>query len=159
MNSIRIKPIGIVHSPFKSAEGTPIQPGGSNAFGEIEIFDEYLEGLTDLDGFSHIIVLFHFHKIEQEKLIVKPYMDTVTHGVFATRSPARPNRIGLSILKLEKITGNRLSVRNLDMLDETPIIDIKPFVPSMDYCEVEKTGWLEKNVHKHKTTKDDGRFK
>ena len=159
MNSIQVKPIGIVHSPFKNTEGTPIQPGGSNASGEIEIFDEYLEGLTDLEGFSHIIVLYHFHKIEKEKLTVKPYMDTVFHGIFSTRSPARPNRIGLSIVKLEKINGNKLSIQNLDMLDETPVIDIKPYVPSMDFFEVEKTGWLENNVHKHKTTKDDGRFK
>ena len=159
MKSIIIKPIGIVHSPFKSAEGTPIQPGGSSAAGEIEIFDEYLEGLTDLDGFSHIMVLFHFHKIEQEKLMVKPYMDTVHHGVFSTRSPARPNRIGISVVKLEKISGSKLYIRNLDMLDETPVIDIKPFVPSIDNFEVEKTGWLENNIHKHKTTRDDGRFK
>lgn len=159
MNSIKINPIGIVHSPFKSAEGTPIQPRGSNVSGEIEIFDEYLEGLADLDGFSHIILLYHFHNIEEEKLMVKPYMDTVFHGVFSTRSPARPNRIGLSVLKLNKISGNKLFVRNLDMLDETPVIDIKPFVPSMDCFEVDKIGWLENNVHKLKTTKDDGRFK
>ncbi|NQU87353.1 MAG: tRNA (N6-threonylcarbamoyladenosine(37)-N6)-methyltransferase TrmO [Mariniphaga sp.] len=158
MKSIKIHPIGIIHSPFTIPEGTPIQPGGSTAAGEIEIFDEYLEGLTDLEGFSHIIVLFHFHKIEQEKLIVKPYMDSVFHGIFSTRSPARPNRIGFSIVRLDKITGNKLFVRNLDMLDETPVIDIKPFVPSMDFFEVEKTGWLEDKVHRHKTTKDDGRF-
>ena len=159
MQPILINPIGIIHSPFKTAKGTPIQPGGSNATGEIEIFDEYRDGLTDLDGFSHIIVLFHFNKIEHEKLLVKPYMDSVFHGVFSTRSPARPNRIGFSIIKLDKIVGNILFVKHLDMLDETPVIDIKPFVPLMDNFEVEKIGWLEDKVHQHKSTKDDGRFK
>jgi tRNA (adenine37-N6)-methyltransferase len=159
MESIIINPIGIIHSPFKIARGTPIQPGGSNASGEIEIFDKYRKGLTDLEGFSHIIVLYHFHKVEQEKLIVKPYMDSVFHGIFSTRSPARPNRIGISVLKLEKISGNQLFVQNLDMLDKTPVIDIKPYVPSMDFFKVEKIGWLENNVQRHKTTKDDGRFK
>ena len=156
---IKIKPIGVIHSPFKDSSGTPIQSGGSNESGEIEIFEEYLDGLEDLDGFSHIILLYHFHRLKDMPLKVKPFMDTEVRGVFSTRSPARPNHIGLSIVRLEKVIENRLIISNVDMLDGTPVIDIKPYVPQFDSVNAERIGWLENNVFKHNSMKDDGRFK
>ena len=160
ISDIIIKPIGVVHSPFTEQNGTPIQPGGSiHVKGEIEIFTEYVEGLEDLEGFSHIILLYHFHKLNNVHLKVKPFMDTEMHGVFSTRSPGRPNLIGLSVVRLEEIIDNKLIISNVDMLDETPVIDIKPYVPQFDSVEAERIGWLENNVNKHKTMKDDGRFK
>ena len=160
ISDITIKPIGVVHSPFTEQDGTPIQPGGAkNVKGEIEIFAEYVDGLEDLEGFSHIILVYHFHKLNNVHLKVKPFMDTETHGVFSTRSPGRPNLIGLSVLRLEKIIDNKLFISDVDMLDGTPVIDIKPYVPQFDAVETERIGWLEDNVIKHKTMKDDGRFK
>ena len=160
ISNIAIKPIGVVHSPFTEKNGTPIQPGGAkNVVGEIEIFAEYVDGLEDLEGFSHIILVYQFHKLKNVHLRVKPFMDTETHGVFSTRSPGRPNLIGLSVLKLEEIIGNKLIISNVDMLDGTPVIDIKPYVPQFDSVVAERIGWLENNVNKHKVMKDDGRFK
>ena len=160
ISDITIKPIGVVHSPFTERDGTPIQPGGAkNIKGEIEIFAEYVEGLEDLKGFSHIILVYHFHKLKNVHLRVKPFMDTETHGVFSTRSPGRPNLIGLSVVRLDEIIDNKLFISDVDMLDGTPVIDIKPYVPQFDSLEAERIGWLEDNVIKHKTMKDDGRFK
>lgn len=159
-SDIIIKPIGIVHSPFTEQNGTPIQPGGANNVkGEIEIFTEYVDGLEDLEGFSHIILIYHFHKLHNAHLKVKPFMDTEMHGVFSTRSPGRPNLIGISVVKLEEIINNKLIISNPDMLDCTPVIDIKPYIPQIDSIEVDRIGWLENNIHKYKVTKDDGRFK
>lgn len=160
ISEITIKPIGVIHTPFTERNGTPIQPGGAkNIKGEIEIFAEYIDGLEDLEEFSHIILVYHFHKLNHVHLRVKPFMDTKMHGVFSTRSPGRPNRIGLSVVRLEEIIDNKLVISNVDMLDGSPVIDIKPYVPQFDYVEAERIGWLENNVNKHKTVKDDGRFK
>lgn len=159
MEPITFKPIGIIHTPFTEAKGTPIQPtatGGTEA--TIEIFKEYTEGLTDLDGFSHIILLYYFHKIKSSSLIVTPYMDTETHGVFATRAPGRPNPIGLSIVELVRIENNILHIRNADMLDGTPLLDIKPLVHEFDKQEKIRTGWLATKSSKLQETRDDGRF-
>ncbi len=159
MNEISYKSIGIIHTPNKEPEGTPIQPRGAEGIkGEIEIFDDFTDGLKDLDGFSHIILLYHFHKSGKAELQIKPYMDKEKHGVFAMRGPSRPNPIGLSIVKLNKIEDNRLFIENVDIVDGTPLLDIKPYVPDFDIHEVESFGWLEKNVHKLDETKDDGRF-
>ena len=159
MEEIKYKPIGIVHSPFKEAKGTPIQPtGAKNTNGTVELIAEYTEGLKDLDGFSHIILIYHFHLSKKTSLMVKPYMDNKLHGVFATRSPGRPNPIGLSVVRLLRIEKNILYIKDLDIVDGTPLLDIKPYVPEFDIREVEKTGWLEKNVHKLSKTRDDERF-
>ncbi|MBI9063977.1 MAG: tRNA (N6-threonylcarbamoyladenosine(37)-N6)-methyltransferase TrmO [Marinilabiliaceae bacterium] len=156
---INYKPIGIIHSSFQNVEGTPIQPGGAkNSKGIIEIFPEFTEGLKDIDGFSHIILLYHFHLLSKSSLSVKPFMDTVSHGIFSTRSPARPNHIGLSVVKLKEFIGNKLIIENVDIIDGSPLIDIKPYVPDFDSVKADRIGWLEDNVHKHKTTRDDGRF-
>jgi len=157
---IMYRPIGIIHSPFSEPKGTPIQPSAATGVeGTVEVFPEYAGGLKDLDGFSHVILLYHFHLSRQPSLEVKPYMDEQRHGVFATRAPSRPNPIGISVVRLFKIEGNVLHVRNIDIVDKTPLLDIKPYVPDFDVRDVEKTGWLENNVHKLKTSKDDGRFR
>ncbi len=159
VNEIKYRPIGVIHSPFKKPEGTPIQPTGAKGInGKVEVFPEYAEGLKDLDGFSHIILIYHFNLSKNYGLIVKPYMDSETHGVFAMRAPTRPNPIGISIVHLISIEGNILHIQDVDIINGTPLLDIKPYVPKFDICEVEKIGWLEKNVHKLLTSKDDGRF-
>jgi tRNA-Thr(GGU) m(6)t(6)A37 methyltransferase TsaA len=159
MHEIKYKPIGIIHSPFKEPKGTPIQPAGAKDIeGTVEVFPEYAEGLKDVEGFSHIILIFHFHLSRGVSLKTKPYMDTEEHGIFAIRGPRRPNPIGISTVRLVRIEENILHIKDLDIIDGTPLLDIKPYVPEFDIYEVVKTGWLEKNVHKLPTSKDDGRF-
>lgn len=159
MKEIVYKPIGIIHSPFKEPTGTPIQPtAGKNIEGTVEVFQEYADGLEDLDGFSHIILLYHFHLCGEAKLKVKPFMDDKEHGIFSIRGPARPNPIGISVTRLLKVEGNILHIRDIDILEGTPLLDIKPFVPEFDVKQEVKTGWLGKNIHKLQTLKDDGRF-
>jgi tRNA-Thr(GGU) m(6)t(6)A37 methyltransferase TsaA len=159
MNEIKYKPIGIIHSPFREAKGTPIQPAGAKSInGIVEIFPEYAEGLKDIEGFSHIILLYHFHLSKGPALIAKPYMDNETHGVFAMRGPNRPNSIGISIVRLVKVEGNILHIQDVDIVDGTLLLDVKPYVPEFDIREVERIGWLEKNVHKLSASRDDGRF-
>ncbi|MCD6246414.1 tRNA (N6-threonylcarbamoyladenosine(37)-N6)-methyltransferase TrmO [candidate division WOR-3 bacterium] len=161
MREICYKPIGVIHSPFKKIEGTPIQPLAENAKdikGKVEVFKEYEDGLKDIEGFSHIILIYHFNRVKKGKLIVKPYMDEENHGVFATRAPGRPNPIGISIVKLIKVEKNILIVENFDILDGTPLLDIKNYVPEFDNRNVKKVGWLEKNIVKLDDARDDGRF-
>lgn len=159
MTSITYQPIGIIHSKFKEPKGTPIQPAaGKDITAEVEVFPQYIEGLEDLGDFSHIMLLFHFHFSKSFSLKVKPYMDTNFHGVFATRAPSRPNSIGISIVRLIKIKENILHIKDVDIVDGTPLLDIKPYVPEFAATETIKTGWLNENVHKMDTSKDDGRF-
>jgi len=127
-------PIGIIHTPFNKLKEMPIQPTGyASGAGTIEIFPQFAEGLKDLAGFSHIYILYHFHKISQTKLTVIPYMVDKPHGIFATRAPSRPNPIGLSLVKLTAIKNNILYVEQIDVLDGTPLLDIKPYVPEFGY--------------------------
>ena len=159
MNEIKYKPIGVIHSPFKEPKGTPIQPAGAKGTkGTVEIFSEYAEGLRDIEGFSHIILLYHFHLSKGATSIVKPFMDNETHGVFAMRGPSRPNPIGISVVRLVRVEGNVLHIQDVDIVDGTPLLDIKPYIPEFDIREVKRIGWLEKNVHKLSTSKDNGRF-
>ena len=159
MNKIIYKPIGVVHSPFKEPKGTPIQPSIIKGIkGEVEIFPEYIEGLQDINGFSHIILIYHFHLSKKSSLKTKPFMDDKIHGIFAIRGPSRPNPIGISTVRLIKVDSNILHVENLDIIDETPLLDIKPYVPEFDKAEVTKIGWLQGNIDKLSKTKDDGRF-
>lgn len=160
MKEIVYRPIGIIHSPFKEPKGVPIQPSaGRNIEGHVEVFPEYQAGLKDLEGFSHIILLYHFHLSEGYSPEVVPYMDDELRGVFATRAPKRPNPIGISVVRLMKIEGNMLKIKDLDVLDGTPLLDIKPFVPEFgDRIQNVRTGWLEKRVHRLEETRDDGRF-
>jgi tRNA-Thr(GGU) m(6)t(6)A37 methyltransferase TsaA len=152
-------PIGRVLSPFKTVENMPIQPdGGKGVRAEIEVFAGFSEGLADLDGFSHIILLYHFHKAAEAKLRVKPFLDHELRGTFATRAPARPNPIGLSIVRLIGIERSVLTIENVDMLDQTPVLDIKPYVPGFDHYAVDRIGWLEHSVDRVKAMKSDNRF-
>ena len=159
MDEIKYKPIGIIHSPFKEPKGTPIQPAGANGInGTVEVFPEYIKGLKDIDGFSHLILIYHFHLSQGLSLEAKPYMDNQAHGVFAMRGPNRPNPIGISVVRLVRIGKNILHIQDVDIIDGTPLLDIKPYVPEFDIREVDKIGWLEQKVHKLATAKDDGRF-
>lgn len=141
--TVQFQSIGIIRSPFDRPAGTPIQPAFSKgALGQVEIFEEYARGLKDLDGFDRIWLLYVFNRCPAYKLHVMPYMDTQARGVFATRAPARPNAIGISPVILDRIEGNILFVRDIDVLDQTPLLDIKPYSPKFDCFTVEREGWL-----------------
>jgi len=153
------RPIGIIHTPFKEPRGTPIQPiGAKGVEGIVEVFPEYVEGLEGLEGFSHIILIYHFHLIKKPLLKVKPYMGDKLVGIFATRAPPRPNPIGISVVRLLEIKGNILRVCDVDIVDGTPLLDIKPYVPAFNHREVESIGWLEGVIGKATLTKDNGCF-
>ena len=140
----KMKPIGVIHSPFKKKEEAPIQPFRSGEEGSVEVFQEYEEGLKDIEGFSRIILVYAFHKSRGFELLVKPFLDSERRGLFATRAPWRPNPIGISEVRLLGREGNALRVGGIDVLDGTPLLDIKPSVP----CFAAKgkgarLGWLE----------------
>jgi tRNA-Thr(GGU) m(6)t(6)A37 methyltransferase TsaA len=159
MIEIKYEPIGIIHSPFKEPKGTPIQATSAKGItGTVEVFPEYVEGLRDLEGFSHILLIYHFHLSKKSSLTVRPFMDDKVHGVFAIRGPSRPNPIGISAVRLVRIEENILYIQDVDAVEGTPLLDIKPYVPEFDVRDVEKIGWLEKNVHRLSTSRDDGRF-
>ncbi len=156
--NIDYQPIGVVHSPYEDAEGAPIQPSRAKGVtGTVEVFEEYVEGLSDLDGFSHIILLCHLHKSSGYRLMVVPFLDTELRGVFATRAPCRPNPIGLSVVRLLGIEGNLLSIEGVDLLEGTPVLDIKPYVGEFDKPEDSRMGWLE--AARMQTDVADDRFK
>ena len=157
---IQMKPIGIIHSEFNDLQKMPIQPTGVNASkGYIEMDKELIEGLKDLEEFSHMIVIYYFHKTDQVKLTVKPFLDNKIHGVFSTRTPVRPNHIGLSIVEIDEIKENIVKVKNIDVLNGTPVLDIKPYVPDFDVPKSEvKIGWLSSNAQNAITKLSDDRF-
>ncbi|TDO90089.1 tRNA-Thr(GGU) m(6)t(6)A37 methyltransferase TsaA [Halanaerobium saccharolyticum] len=156
---ITYESIGEIRSPFMAPEGTPIQPTAAGAAaGRIELLPEYQEGLKDLAGFSHLILLYHCHQAGKASLTVKPFMENKEHGIFSIRAPSRPNSIGLSIVQLEKIEANILYIKDVDILDKTPLLDIKPYVPEFDRRDEVKIGWMEANINKLSSVKDDGRF-
>lgn len=156
---IEYQKIGLIHSPFKNIREMPIQPvGASGIKGIVEVFPAFTEGLKDVEGFSHIILLYHFHQIKESMLLVTPFLDSQPRGVFATRAPKRPNPIGLSVVKLDGIEGNILHVENVDILDGTPLLDIKPYVPEFDNHPADRVGWLEKAKGRVRNQKSDGRF-
>ena len=134
-------PIGVIHSPFTDKSHTPIQASRSKARGVVDVYTEFAEGLQDLDGFSHIFLLYAFHESSGYSLLVKPFLDDRLHGLFATRYPARPNPIGLSIVRLIARQGNTLEIEGVDMLDGTPLLDIKPYVPDFDIRTDTRNGW------------------
>ncbi len=143
METIRYHPIGEISSPFKANVGVPRQAVGAlDSRGKIEIFDEFSEGLKDLDGFSHIVVVFHLHSVTSPSLIAHPPWDGKEHGVFATRSPYRPNPIGISVVRLEHINRNILQISGVDMIDGTPVLDIKPYIPDLNPTGDVEVGWL-----------------
>ena len=148
---ICFKPIGIIHTPFKSLKGIPIQSSMSDEKGVIELFSQYQPALKDLDDFSNLYCLYFFDMVKHPiPLQSKPFLNNELKGVFATRTPFRPNPIGLSILEILKITKNKINVNNVDILDKTPILDIKPYVPQFDSRETNKIGWLQGKIQKKK---------
>ena len=154
------KPIGIIHTPFQEAAGTPIQPAkGKGVKGWIELDAAYVDGLKDLDGFERIWLLFWCDRINSFKLHIKPYMDTHVRGLFSTRSPSRPNPIGMSCVKLISIDGTRLEIEDVDMLDGTPLLDIKPYVTKFDTFDVQRSGWTETVGNDDKINADNRFFK
>jgi len=157
---IEYQPIGIIHTPFTELSGMPIQPSGAAGVeGTVEVFPKYNDGLKDLEGFSHVIILYHFHHCKGFNLHVVPFMDSMPRGIFATRAPKRPNPIGLSVIKLQRIQGNILYVENVDVLEGTPLLDIKPYVPEFDGQTKVRVGWLEEARKKVSKRKSDKRFK
>jgi tRNA-Thr(GGU) m(6)t(6)A37 methyltransferase TsaA len=148
---IKVNPIGDIHSPYKENKDIPIQ----GRFKEdveawIELKDDYVPGLKDLDKFSHAILLFYFHKSDREEIQGKPYLEDETHGIFSIRSPHRPNHIGFSVVKIKAIKKNRVYFKGVDMIDGTPLLDIKPYVKYFDSQEDAVSGWLEKHFKKGK---------
>ena len=158
--AISVISIGIIQTPFKDINGMPIQPSGAQDVpGQLGLDPQYEEGLCDLDGFSHLILLYHFHLSKGYSLKAKPFLDTVERGLFSTRAPRRPNPIGLSIVRLNRIDGRILHILDVDMLDGTPLLDIKPYVPTFDIRSDARAGWLEQSQEKSTSLKSDQRFK
>gem|GEM_PF-246509 len=159
MKIIEYRPIGIIHSPHKAPQGSPIQSSAAEGIeGYLEIFPEFAEGLEDLAGFSHIFLIYHFHLSKKFSLKVKPFLDDNRRGLFATRAPSRPNPIGISVVRLVEIIERTLRIQNVDVVDGTPLLDIKPYVPAFDVHTVEKLGWIGEKTAKTKQVVDDGRF-
>lgn len=153
-------PIGTIHTPWTDIAGMPIQPGGAQGVkGTVEIRPEFAEGLRDLEGFSRIILIYAFHRCSSYDLVTKPFLDTVPRGVFATRSPKRPNAIGFSCVRLAGKDTNILNIEDVDMLDGTPLLDIKPYVPAFDAYPDSACGWLEKVADNARSVRSDGRFR
>ncbi len=152
-------PIGTIHTPFSNLEDMPIQPkGAKNVQGHIELLPQYAEGLQDLNGFSHIYLIYQFHKATRTELTVIPFMDTVPRGVYSTRSPLRPNHLGLSIVELVSITASTLLIRGIDVLDGTPVFDIKPFIQAFDHINESTSGWMTASDEDVENRRSDRRF-
>jgi tRNA (adenine37-N6)-methyltransferase len=161
MDSIQLNPIGRIFTPHTDIQNMPIQPiAAEGCRGYIEILPQYEEGLKDLDGFSHITLIYHFHKITGYDLITVPFMDNQSHGIFATKAPKRPNAIGISTVRLISVENNIIHIEQVDMLNETPLLDIKPFYPRYDNREGVRIGWLEKDKEMPlELLKSDSRYK
>jgi tRNA (adenine37-N6)-methyltransferase len=143
-SDLAFTPIGRIRTPFTRAAGTPIQSSVANgAEGTVELFPEFELGLKDLEAFDRLWLMYQFDRASEPQLLVCPYLDPCQHGIFATRSPARPNKIGMSPVRLIGIDGNRLHVADVDMLDGTPLLDIKPYVPAFDHFAVTRIGWYQ----------------
>ncbi len=157
---IAYRPIGIIHSPFQDVADMPIQPAGARGIaGTVALDERYREGLRDVDGFSHVILIYHFHLSRGHSLLVKPFLDSAMRGVFATRAPRRPNPIGLSMVRLVRIEGTVLYIEDVDIVDGTPLLDLKPYVPLFDGGQDAKTGWLAEHGEGVFDTRADERFK
>lgn len=154
-----MQPIGVIRSPFTELVDMPIQPRGApQTEGKILIDKKFEEGLQDIEGFSHIYLIYSFHQAKRIEMKVVPFMDSMPHGVFATRSPLRPNHIGLSLVELLERIGNILKVKGIDVLDGTPLLDIKPYVAQFDHVEKSRSGWLSASDDKIAEKRSDNRF-
>ncbi|MDX9929352.1 MAG: tRNA (N6-threonylcarbamoyladenosine(37)-N6)-methyltransferase TrmO [Bacteroidales bacterium] len=157
---IRYKSIGRIHTPFRKIKGMPIQSRDSKGIkGTIELKKKFVKGLPDLEKFSHIYLIYHFHKSRGFDLKVIPFLDDKPHGIFATRAPKRPNHIGISVVKLISIKDNILEIENVDMLDGTPLLDIKPYISQFDIHKIEKVGWINNKTGNPNEVISDNRFK
>ena len=159
---IELKQIATVRSPFNALENMPVQPkGAKETYATIEFKDEYKEGLKDLEGFSHLYLIYYFHKVKEHKLSVIPFNDH-THtprGVFATRTPMHPNSIGLSVVELVKVEDNIVTIKGVDIIDGTPLLDIKPYIENFDKVEGEvRSGWMKSSLEEVSKKRSDGRF-
>ncbi len=160
MIPITFTPIGVIHSPFTDTAGMPIQAvAAQGVAGWIELDPAYEAGLRDLEGFDYITLIYYLHLIREGSLTVTPFLDNQTHGIFATRSPKRPNAIGLSTVRLRGITSTRLDIEDVDMVDGTPLLDIKPYVPTFDVRVTDRIGWFTGNIERVNETRADRRFK
>lgn len=148
--SLELKPIGVIHSPYKKRADTPYRGRGSERVSLIEVFEEFEEGLQDIEGFSHIIVIYWFHKSGGYRLLVKTPWDEVPHGLFSTRSPHRPCPLGLTVVELAARKKNVLKVKGLDAVEGTPLLDIKPYIPGVDDESAVKLGWLKGKLEKER---------
>ena len=158
--SFTYEAIGIIRTPHQTIEGVPIQSCvAKECEGSILLHEQYVDGLEDLEGFSHIILIYHLHKSKNFNLKPVPFLDTKPHGVFATRAPRRPNPIGISVVRLTGIHENVLEIENVDILDGTPLLDIKPYIPEFDAFKTDRTGWFEKRSSSIEDVKSDSRFK
>lgn len=160
MDPIVYRSIGVVHTPFTTMEGMPLQTIAAPGIqGTVELEQEFCGGLKDLEAFSHIILLTHLDRMSGFALEVTPYLDDQPHGVFATRSPRRPNPIGLSVVRLVSVDGCALHIEDVDLLDGTPVLDLKPYVPTFDVRETEQIGWFAGRIERVHTTRADERFR
>jgi tRNA-Thr(GGU) m(6)t(6)A37 methyltransferase TsaA len=142
--AITYRPIGVIRSEHVAAQETPIQPAyAKGCKGRAEVFPEFASGLRDLEGFSHVYLIYHFHRAGPAKLMVKPFLQDIERGVFATRAPCRPNAVGLSIVELVRREGNVLHLDGVDILDGTPLLDIKPYTAKFDRFETARNGWQD----------------
>jgi tRNA-Thr(GGU) m(6)t(6)A37 methyltransferase TsaA len=160
MDPICYTPIGVIHSPFTDVAGMPIQSAAARGVpGRIELLSHYADGTQDLDGFSHLWLLYHLHRVTGASLTLTPFLDDRPHGVFATRSPKRPNPIGLSVVRLVRADRSTLHIEDVDVVDGTPLLDIKPYVPDFDVREVDRIGWLAEKVQRVSAVRSDNRFR
>ena len=152
--------IGVIKTPFDSPEGMPIQPvGADKTKGKVKVDEEYADGLENLDGFSHCILIYHLHETDDGfSLLVEPFLDDTQRGLFSTRAPRRPNPIGMSVVGIDAATDGEIAVRGIDVVDGTPLLDIKPFVPDFDVPEETDTGWLNASESAIRSERSDERF-
>jgi tRNA-Thr(GGU) m(6)t(6)A37 methyltransferase TsaA len=157
--AICYQPVGVVRSPFTKLEGMPLQSvAAPEARGTVEVAPHLVPGLKDLDGFSHLFLITHLHRGRPGGLEVVPYLDDAVHGIFATRSPRHPNPIGISVVRLLSVAGAVLEIAGIDLVDGTPVLDIKPYVPEFDSVAAERTGWLRDAAERVHRIRADGRF-
>ncbi|MDD5503827.1 MAG: tRNA (N6-threonylcarbamoyladenosine(37)-N6)-methyltransferase TrmO [Candidatus Omnitrophica bacterium] len=152
--SITIKPIGIINTPYKEPKGIPIQGKFKRGVvGTIRLFRKYKAGLKDIEGFSHLILIYHFNRSKEERLTGRPFLEDTEHGIFAIRSPHRPNHIGFSIVKIKSVKRDTIVFSEVDMLDGTPLLDVKPYVKHFDSRDKVKSGWIDKHFKTGKIPK------
>ena len=159
LEPVTYRPIGVIHTPFTDVDGMPIQPiAAAGIRGTIDLDPGFAAGLLDLDGFSHLILLYHLHEVRAPRLTVTPFLDDRPHGIFATRSPARPNPVGLSTVRLVRVVGSTIEIEDVDMLDGTPLLDIKPYIPAFDDRPGARVGWFTGRLDRLPEVRADGRF-